>query len=393
MASGPYANMQRGIWTVQWYDGVRWRRPTVVRKQPGWKPGDPMPKKPPAQAIEALAKFTAMEQVARGRRREGAVKRTVASFLAAYQAEYVSSHAPGSVRNLGLIVDRFLKWCQAAKVELLQDVTPSVCRRWLADRAADVNPFNGKSTAYNTMAKERGLLAAAWSKALKFKEVAENPWQHQEIPARAIPKPKGSWTPDEFARIQAKSKPWLRDLLTLGCHTGLRINALCNLLLTDLAWAKPGEKGFGFVVVRPELDKAGKGYRVPMTAEVHDLLSRIVAERKGDCPYVLLGMEGRQLYGGRNTGDSIARACVRAGLKKPTSANHHMRRTFGRWAVLGHLTGRPIPLYVVSRWMGHASVEMTQRYLDIRDDESQDWIAKAGPGTAEPSANKPILHS
>jgi integrase len=52
-----------------------------------------------------------------------------------------------------------------------------------------------------------------------------------------------------------------------------------------------------------------------------------------------------------------------------------MRRTFGRWAVMGHLTGTPIPLYTVSRWLGHHNTRTTLIYLDIEEEESARFIA------------------
>ena len=75
-------------------------------------------------------------------------------------------------------------------------------------------------------------------------------------------------------------------------------------------------------------------------------------------------------------GKAVRLACERAGLPRPDAPCHALRRTFGRWAVLGHLTGRPVPLYVVSRWMGHHSVEMTERYLDLSRESSQEWMAR-----------------
>jgi integrase len=37
-----------------------------------------------------------------------------------------------------------------------------------------------------------------------------------------------------------------------------------------------------------------------------------------------------------------------------------------------------VPLYVVSRWMGHSSVAMTQRYLQLDDDTSAEWMSEEG---------------
>jgi len=127
-----------------------------------------------------------------------------------------------------------------------------------------------------------------------------------------------------------------------------------------------------------ELDKAGKGYVVPLSGRAHDLLQRLYATRGDDGLPILRGRQGRPTNM-RVTFVAITRACKRAGLPVPDSPNHSLRRTFGRWAVLGHLTGRPVPVYVVSRWLGHSSIEMTERYLALDRGSSEEWMAEVSP--------------
>jgi integrase len=165
----------------------------------------------------------------------------------------------------------------------------------------------------------------------------------------------------------------------VGAHTGLRIEALRGLEWRDVEWAAPGEGGFGFVRVRPELDKTGKGYRVPVDRACHDVLARRFVHKDAHAAFVLTGARGRPIRRTMQTHKAIVSACARAGLERPASPNHHMRRTFGRWAVLGHLTGQPIPMYVVSKWMGHSSIAMTEHYLALSFDDSAKWMREYAP--------------
>src|SRR4051794_534269 len=88
MASGPYPDLRRGTWSIQYFDGVKWRRKVVVKKRPGWKPGMPMPRKPPPEAIAALAEYARKEEAAR--KQDGAAGQgTVREFLEAYARGYV----------------------------------------------------------------------------------------------------------------------------------------------------------------------------------------------------------------------------------------------------------------------------------------------------------------
>jgi integrase len=166
-------------------------------------------------------------------------------------------------------------------------------------------------------------------------------------------------------------------VLVLGTQTGLRITALTSIGWDAIEWPAEGQPGHGLLRVPPELDKVGRGYAVPLSRRAHELLARAFAERGDDGGPILRGKSIRRTVG-TTTLSSIRLACARAGLPDPDSPNHHMRRSFGRWAVFGQLTGRPVPLYVVSRWMGHSSVAMTQRYLQLDDDTSAEWMSEEG---------------
>jgi integrase len=361
-------NEQRGTWAVQWHDGRRRRRTTVVPKRNGWKPGDGMPKKAPVRATEALAEYQRREDDAR-RNRAGDRDVTVAGFLGEYLAGYAAGARPSSVEQLGRSAKVFLAYCADRKVELVSAVTPAVVDGFLTWRTGHA--------AHNTAKKDAALVAGAWSKAVRLRALPDNPWKGVPVPGKPPGPRKSSWSPAEYRTLQEKCRPWLRAVLTLGCNTGLRVFALTRLEWRDLKFSQAGEAGFGVVTVRKELDKARKGYTLPMSKDCHDLLFRVRATGKGGNACVLSGQGGRPIGCTRSVATAIHRAARRAGLPRPDAPNHAMRRTFGRWAVLGHLTGRPVPLYVVSRWLGHHSTRQTEEYLDLREHESQDWMAPA----------------
>lgn len=382
MASGPYFDPRRGSWAVQWHDGRRWRRTVVIKRRPGWKPEHGRPKKTPPEALAAVLEYADRERAAR-RSRHVDPARTVEDFLETYRSTYTLDHAAGSARELTKAVRLFLAWCQASKVGRLEQVTPTACRRWIEDRAREQSQKTGRPISYARLKQERALLAAAWARAVRHEEVPSNPWLAVEVPARPTRTAKGSWTPEEFARLCEAARPWLRDILILGAYTGLRISALLAMEWSWVELARPDGKGFGWVAVPIDFDKAHKGYRVPIARPVHDLLfRRQIHHRRRDHDRVLSGQSGRPATAGV-VGTAILRACARAGLAKPSSPNHHLRRTFGRWAVLGHLTGRPVPLYVASRWMGHGNVATTERYLDLHLDDSSAWMEEHEPGSGE----------
>lgn len=381
MASGPYPDHRRGTWSIQYWNGVKWCRVVVVKKPPGWKPGMAMPKKPPPAALAALGEYAKREQIAR-ERRFPASEQTVEGFLDAYRSTFATSRKSLSVGELDKAIRIFVAWCAANGITKVPEVTSSSCHRWIAARLTTTSPRTGRPIQHSTVAKERAYLASAWSQAAKREEIEKNPWEFAPMPGRGPKKERKSWSPEEFARLVAACKPWLRDVLILGVNTGLRISALRKLEWRDVEWPKPTDEDYGQIFVRPENDKAKAGYYVPISEACYNLLERRHLHSKDEHPTVLLGHKGGPISDTSITTKAICRACHNAGLERPRSPNHHMRRTFGRWAVLGHLTGDPVPLYVVSRWMGHASVKMTETYLDMKHDDSKRYMVgrKKGDG-------------
>jgi integrase len=377
---------RRGTWLVQWFDGSMWVRTTVIRKRPGWKPGQPMPKKEPAEVTAALVQFEQRERLAKQQGRGYAAERTLEDFFAARIESAKLNQQPGTVVSLKLCADIFLGWCVKQKITRLADITTKVCIEWIEARAKDKAVRSKKPILYGNLKKERGMLAACWAAGLKRGIVVANPWIGVEVPGSPVKKKRGSWSPEEYARLIEASGPWLQDIILFGCHSGLRVEAIKGITWKDVHWNEnPSKEGYGFLEVRPELDKTHRGYHVPIHPAVHDMLARKLTERLADVDTIFVGPKsGRAIKQSCVTAQAIISACKRAGLPRPDSPNHHMRRTFGRWAVLGHLTGKPVPLYVVSRWMGHASVAMTMQYLDMSHDDSTSWMLGDNQGDKMP---------
>lgn len=370
MASGPYWNKDRGTWSVQWFDGVKWRRTVVVPAPQGWRKGSPRPRKKPPEALAAVAVYEAKEKGAAARKR-GIGHLEPGAWLKAW-ATATPEGEPATRHQRDMAIEVFGEWCKRHGVLRVDQVDSGICAQWLNARAATVARRSGKPIEHATLRKEKGLLMKAWSVAVEEGKLTINPWRGLKIPGKPTRKSRGSWEPEQFERLKGVARAWLRDILIVGVNTGLRIEALKGLEWRDVGWAASGRPEHGEIVVRPELDKNHKGYTVPMSKECHEVLSRRRIHRERHAVFVLTGGRNNAISEKSSaTAKAIKRACKKAGLSDPDSPNHHMRRTFGRWAVLGHLTGKPIPIYVVSEWMGHSSVDMTQKYLQLSKTESQ----------------------
>lgn len=359
MASGPYFDQKRGTYSIQYWDRG-WHRVDVY-KIPGWNPKDAKPKKEPTVVLKKKIELEEIETAAKQLRGKG-----LPDDLKAFLDERTASYQNETTReNFRITAAQFLAWCAAQKIVAFQKVDTDVCARWIADSL--------KTLAVSTVQTKRGQLAGAWSEIADRKRYA-NPWIGAKLKAKVKIKRRGGWSPEQFASLLAVCRPWLRNVLIFGVHTGLRIKALMLLEWGDIEFADANHKGdrerFGIVRVRSELDKAGKGYVVPMSPTLHDCIQGL--KRDGDI--VLKGHLGKPIGARGNTASAIVRACHKAGLPKPDSPNHHMRRTFGRWAIKGYLDGDKADIYTVMKLLGHASTNMTVRYLDLEDEELHRFV-------------------
>jgi integrase len=362
-------NNKRGTYQIQWFDGQKQRRVTITKKRPNWKPGDTLPKRPPALVTEKLAEY---------RRREKAVRDndaplenlTIEEFLAAFRVDYEVKVRPNTLIQFDIDTRKFLAFCAEHKVVMVHGVTRAIVNKFITARS--------RVAEHATVKKECALIASAWSKAVEDGRIPETPWKRFRVPG--VPgKRKSSWTPEQFEKLLAASRPWLRVLLSLGVNSGLRIAALRQITWGDIVFSQAGEKGFGAIVIPKHLDKAGFGYRVPLSEKCHDLLFHQKVLTDDVSGVVIRGQNGKPIRSNGISRKAILSACKRAGLEPPDSPNHAMRRTFGRWAVQGQLLGWSVPVFGVSKWLGHHSVSQTEYYLDLSHDVSQEWMIGPSP--------------
>jgi hypothetical protein len=129
MATGPNWNPKRGTWYVQYWDG-KWRRETVVKKMPGWEPGDPPPNDVPAKAFTEFMRLNEVELKARERAGKP-VSRKLREEVEGYEVSNFQAFRDG----VWGVLDLFLSWSQMEGYERLKEITPQVCALWLRDMA------------------------------------------------------------------------------------------------------------------------------------------------------------------------------------------------------------------------------------------------------------------
>ena len=174
---------------------------------------------------------------------------------------------------------------------------------------------------------------------------------------------------DEERAILAASAPHLRDLIVFLIDTGARMSEAL-----ELTWGDVDLDGLS-TGVRFMRTKSGVPRRVPLTTRVQDTLRRL---RKGQ------GHPSGRVFLFRPNGRSEAvpykqphgawkSALRRAGVD-PDLRIHDLRHTFA-----SRLVSRGVPLFDVSKLLGHQTMAMTMRYAHLAPDAYEAAIAKLEP--------------
>jgi site-specific recombinase XerD len=168
-------------------------------------------------------------------------------------------------------------------------------------------------------------------------------------------------------------------LLTLF-NTGARVQELLDLRPRDMQLERPCQVRL--------LGKGRKERICPLWPQTAEALSRLLVETGLDrtsAQRLFLNRRGEQLtrFGVRYLLRKYAdrASAVAPGLTRKRVHPHTLRHS-----TAVHLLQAGVDLVSISHWLGHASVETTNRYAEVDLETKRAAIAKAGPvGTIEPT--------
>jgi integrase len=175
-------------------------------------------------------------------------------------------------------------------------------------------------------------------------------------------------TPQEaellLAVLKKRSLNWWR-IASISLHSGLRLGEILSLTRSDLDLVN------GVIHVR-----SGKtGTRM---AYMNDVLKEIFREMP-DGPQTALLFPSRsgKMLEAKDAGKTFARVVKTLGMNPEGVDNrqrvvfHTLRHTFASWLAI-----KGVPIYTISKLMGHATMEMTQRYAHLSPDVKQTAVEK-----------------
>ncbi|MBX8466709.1 tyrosine-type recombinase/integrase [Deinococcus sp. RIT780] len=260
----------------------------------------------------------------------------------------------------------FTDWLSERQVDRINQLTPALLREYAVHCSATLSPGG----AHARLRPVKTLLK----------------WAHQEELVahdltRRLPMPKLSREPlpavrfGDFQKLlgaaRVKSRSPLRDvaLLTVLYDTGVRASEALALRLEDI-------RPEGFLLVRQ--GKGGKSRSVPMErATLKAIRAYIHQERHEDPGSPVLFLAGDQPLTRGALDKLLERLSTFAGL--PRLSAHTFRRGF---AVQYLRNGGDV--FTLQRIFGHSSLEMSNRYAQLMDDDVKVVHRRASPLRSRP---------
>jgi integrase len=212
-----------------------------------------------------------------------------------------------------------------------------------------------RASANRTLA----VLRAALNHAFRDGKVASDAAWRKLRPFRDVERARVRFlTVDEASRLIAACDSEFRTLAQAALTTGARYGELRVLLVEDF------KATGGTVHVRQS--KSGKARHIVLNDEGASFFAALCAGRAGH--ELMFRHADGQTWRRSNQQHRMAAACKRAGIVPPIGF-HGLRHT---WASLSVMAGMPLP--VVARNLGHASIEMVSKHYGHL---SPDYIAQA----------------
>jgi len=232
----------------------------------------------------------------------------------------------------------------------ISEITPSLISQYKTHRRHVKVALN----------RELSLLKVVFNLAIKeWQWVKENPTSmvklEQEPPGRVR-----YLSDEEFDRLLNECPDWLKPIVIVARHTGLRKENILSLTWSQVDLFR------GLITI--EHTKNDERLCIPLNETLMNLFKQLSRVRHIRSPYVFCKPDGSRYH---NSLNGFWRAVKKAGITD--FKFHDLRHCFA-----SALVQKGVDLYEVQRLLGHKSNAMTQRYAHLRDEALKKASALAG---------------
>ena len=277
--------------------------------------------------------------------------------LKEYKEEIVNTKSKPTTRRYIYSLKSFETFLLEQKgTRYIRDLTRKDLERMLKTR--------GEKISAKTYNEELGLIKLFFQWCINQNYILENP--AEKIPRKhRVPPPPRAFTSEEIELILSNTNEQHRDVYEFLLNTGLRSGELANLEWTDVDLEN------NIIHIRIKKDwypKTITNRTVPLNSRARKLILRQPRKSK----YVFSTKTGGQyndLY--NRFAYLIKKIAKKHGVEIKDANIHTFRHSFAT-----HCLMSGIDIYTVSRYLGHTSVKMTEKYLTLLPDYAKQEIEK-----------------
>jgi integrase/recombinase XerD len=285
-------------------------------------------------------------------------------------AQEVRGLSPATLELRRIMLDEFIGSLRDRGLEAVEEVTREHVEAYRAWMLAHISMWTGRKLAISSVSHRLWTVKAFFADLMKRKVLAADPTRELVWPKVPVHLPRRVPTEkqmeDILARPDVGTTFGLRDrtILEVFYATGIRREELARLDLYDI---NLNERT---LCVRQ--GKGGKGRTVPLTGTACEFLARYLKESRPQLvrsrgvrragarePALFVSLKGER-FKKYHMGQMVGRY-VRAVAPGTEMTCHAIRRAFATHM----LQGGAHPVYI-QRMLGHASLQMTERYTQLK---------------------------
>ena len=258
-------------------------------------------------------------------------------------------HSPSNTIRIQYVINNFLNY--RANI-LLDEITRINIEEYIHYRIDKIRP--------TTLNIELRVLKSMFNTAINWNLISSNPLKNvkQLRINQDIPK---MFTQEEFGLILEDLSPaWLKNIIILAVNTGMRRNELINLKWADINISKQ------YLIIRntESFTTKSKAERViPLNLNSLEVLRNISPKDE----FVFTNCNSQKIY------PNYLSQCFRDRLIKINIRNnrsfHSLRHTFASW-----LVQKGVPMYEVSKLLGHSDIKTTEIYAHLTSDNLRNAV-------------------
>jgi integrase len=233
---------------------------------------------------------------------------------------------------------------------LLKGINPAMVEAYKQTRLNQPSgPTPQHLTKPATVNRELACLKTIFSKAVKNGKAERNPAQGVKMLKENNERDR-VLSPEEYVRLLTHCPAYLKSIVKLACHTGMRQGEILSL-----TWGQVDLRE-GFIRLRPEDTKTNEGRLVPFNGELREMFK----ELPRNLPAArVFNRNSKPIASIREVFEA---ACRRAEIEGFTF--HDLRHTaINNWRLQGH------DYFRIMAATGHKTMNVFKRYNTVSKDE------------------------